>query len=137
MYRLVYKSVACAPFSETELKKLLMNSRLRNAEAGLTGMLIYDGGTFLQMLEGDMAPIFKTFARIERDPRHKDIAVLLRDPNAAERAFGHWSMGYAGGSTAAGILKGFVDLPNGLRTASLDRSSAVRILDAVASRIAA
>lgn len=52
MYRLVYKSVECAPFSETDLKKLLMNSRLRNTEAGLTGMLIYDRGTFLQMLEG-------------------------------------------------------------------------------------
>lgn len=136
MYRLVYKSVECAPFSETELKKLLMNSRLRNAEAGLTGMLIYDCGTFLQMLEGDMAPIFKTFARIERDQRHKDISVLLRDPNAADRAFGDWSMGYAGGSTAAAILKGFVNLPDGLRTAALDRVSAVKIL-AEAAKLAA
>jgi hypothetical protein len=136
MYRLIYKSVACAPLSETDLKKLLMGSRLRNAEAGLTGMLIYDRGTFLQMLEGDMAPVFKTFARIERDPRHKDICVLLRDPDVAERAFGDWSMGYAGGSIAAAILKGFVDLSDGLRTAALDRVSAVKIL-AEAAKLAA
>jgi hypothetical protein len=136
MYRIIYKSIACAPFSETELKKLLVASRLRNAEAGLTGMLIYDRETFLQMLEGDMAPTFKTFARIERDPRHKDISVLLRDPNAADRAFGDWSMGYAGGSTAASILKGFVDLPDGLRTAALDRVNAVKIL-AEAAKLAA
>jgi hypothetical protein len=94
MYRLVYKSVECAPFSEADLKKLIMNSRLRNAEAGLTGMLIYDRGTFLQMLEGDMAPIFKTFTRIERDPRHKDISVLLRIPKlpSALSAIGPWAM---------------------------------------------
>src|SRR5665647_1457444 len=123
MYRLIYKSSETAPFSRTDLKHLLVGSRLRNTEADISGMLIYDRGTFLQMLEGDTAAIFKTFARIERDPRHKDISVLLRDPTAADRAFGHWSMGYAGGSTAAAILKGYVNLPDGLRTAALDRVS--------------
>lgn len=136
MYRLVYKSFETSPFGEADLKKLLMHSRMRNPEAGLTGMLIYDRGTFLQMLEGDMAPLFNTYARVERDPRHKDISVLLRDPNTAERAFGHWSMGYAGGPAAASILKGYVDLPDGLRTAALDRVSAVKIL-VEAARLAA
>ena len=67
MYRIVYKSCESSPFSENELKRLLLNSRLRNAETGLTGMLIYDRGIFLQMLEGDIAPLFKTFERIERN----------------------------------------------------------------------
>lgn len=128
MYRLVYKSFESVPFSQAELKLLLVNSRLRNAEVGVTGMLIYDHGTFLQMLEGDMAAVFRTFGRIERDSRHRDISVLLRESNAAERAFGDWSMGYADGSTAATILKGFVNLPDGLHTAALDRVSAMRIL---------
>jgi hypothetical protein len=137
MYRLVYKSFEAQPFSEADLKKLLVASRLRNADADLTGMLIYDRGAFLQMLEGDVGAIIKTFNRIERDPRHKDISILLRDPNAGERAFGRWSMGYADGSGAAAILKGFVDLPDGLRTAALDRINAVKILDTAARKLAA
>jgi hypothetical protein len=137
MYRLVYKSFEATPFSEADLKKLLVASRLRNAEAELTGMLIYDRGAFLQMLEGDVGAIVKTFNRIERDPRHKDISILLRDPNAIARAFGKWSMGFADGTGAAAILKGFVDLPDGLRTAALDRSNAIKILDAAAEKLAA
>ena len=137
MYRLVYKSVEAAPFSEADLKKLLVASRLRNAEAGLSGMLIYDRGAFLQTLEGDVGAILKTFNRIERDPRHKNVSILLRDPNAPARAFGRWSMGFADGSGAATILKGFVDLPDGLRTAALDRTNAIKILDAAAEKLAA
>lgn len=137
MLRLVYKSFEAMAFDANDLKRLLASSRLRNSEAGLTGVLIYDEGTFLQALEGDSSAVQATFARIERDARHKDVTVLLREPDASKRMFGHWSMGYADGKGAASILKGFVDLPNGLRTASLDRSSAVRILDTVASRLAA
>jgi len=37
-------------------------------------------------------------------------------------------MGYADGSSAATILKGFVHLSDGLRTPALDRTSALRIL---------
>ena len=136
MYRLIYKSSETAPFSKTDLKHLLVGSRLRNTEADISGMLIYDRGVFLQMLEGDVGAIFKTFARIERDPRHKDVTVLLRDANARERAFGKWSMGFADGSGAAAILKGFVDLPEGLHTPALDRTNAVKILD-VAAKVAA
>ena len=99
-------------------------------------MLIYDRGIFLQMLEGDIAPLFKTFERIERDPRHKDVLVLLREPNASARVFGQWSMDYADGSGATAILKGFVELPDGLRTAALDRTNAVEILHAAAKRAA-
>jgi Sensors of blue-light using FAD len=137
MLRLIYKSFEAVPFNASDLTRLLASSRLRNVEAGLTGILIYDKGTFLQALEGDPSSMQTTFARIERDARHKDITVLLREPDASKRMFGNWSMGYADGLGAASILKGFVDLPNGLKTATLDRSSAVRILDAVASRIAA
>ena len=137
MLRLVYKSIETVPFDAIALKRLLASSRLRNVEAGLTGILIYDEGTFLQALEGEASSLQTTFARIERDARHKDVTVLMREPDASKRMFGQWSMGYADGVGAASVLKGFVDLPNGLRTASLDRSSAVRILDAVASRIAA
>jgi FAD-dependent sensor of blue light len=131
MYQLVYKSIEADPFSEADLKHLLLNSRLRNAEVDITGMLIYDRGAFLQMLEGDLGAVISTFARIERDPRHKDISVLLRDPKAG-RAYGNWSMGFASGSGAAAVLKGFVDLPDGLRTPALDRTNAVKILDAAA-----
>jgi hypothetical protein len=132
MYRLVYSSRETQPFSSDELKALLLKSRLRNRELGITGMLIYDGGAFLQALEGDQSAVAATFARIERDPRHCDVAVLFRDSTAAERQFGQWSMGYADASQAAAMLKGFKSLEGGLRVPALDRSTALRLLQGFA-----
>jgi hypothetical protein len=136
MYRIVYKSTETTPFNHTKLKKLLVQSRLRNAEHDVSGMLIYDHGAFLQLLEGEIGAVKDTFVRIERDPRHKHLTMLLTDENVAERAFGKWSMGYADGRDAASILRGFVDLPHGLSTPELDRAKAVQILGE-AARLAA
>ena len=136
MLLLVYKSTETEPFTDTALKRLLVGSRLRNSQAGVTGMLIYDHGAFLQALEGDAAAVQATFARIEQDPRHRDIVVLLRDNRVQSRAYGAWSMGYADSSGLATLLKGFIDLPHGLRTPALDRVNAMKLLDAAASHAA-
>jgi hypothetical protein len=128
MYRIVYKSIETAPFNHTKLKKLLVQSRLRNAEHDVSGMLIYDHGAFLQLLEGEIGAVKDILVRIERDPRHKHLTVLLTDENIPERAFGKWSMGYADGRDAMSILRGFINLPHGLSTPDLDRTSAVEIL---------
>ena len=134
MYRIIYSSAEVVKFDAPELKALLLTSRLRNKAVGLTGMLIYDAGMFLQMLEGEESVVLERFGRIKADPRHRDVTVLLRSEADETRRFGDWSMGFADVTGASQILKGFLPLEGGLRANVLDRSNSVRIFDELASR---
>lgn len=93
MFHLVYVSTAVAPFSKAELLALLARSRENNAASGITGMLLYKDGNFMQVLEGEEDAVLATHARIGRDPRHRGLMTLLQEP-IAERRFSEWSMGF-------------------------------------------
>jgi len=130
MYQIVYISTATRSFSDPDLKKLLVRARLRNREAGVTGMLVFHDRTFLQALEGEKAAVLDIFTRIKSDPRHRDFAVLHRGVGPDGRVFGDWSMGYADFTGAAGILKGFVRFNEELKLSDLDGARAVEFLTA-------
>lgn len=93
VYSLIYASSAVRPFTTEELHALLASSRARNAADGITGMLLYKGGNFLQLLEGDQAAVERTFHRIQRDPRHTG-TVILRDATEPEPLYAEWAMGF-------------------------------------------
>ncbi len=63
----------------------------RNARDGVTGALMFRGGVFVQLLEGEGAAIERVFERICRDLRHRRI-VLLDFSDVDRRAFGEWDM---------------------------------------------
>lgn len=132
MYQIVYTSSASQEFSAADLKKLLVRARLRNKSVGVTGMLVYHDGTFLQALEGEKRAVNEVFARIEQDPRHRNVAVLHRGSGPEQRVFGDWSMGFADFTGAADILKGFVRVNDRLRLQDLDSAGAVELLSAYA-----
>ncbi len=79
--------------SDEDLIYLLLQSRARNARNRITGMLLYRGGHFMQVLEGDEANVMKIFADIERDNRHKSVDVL-RAEYIQYRDFPDWTMGF-------------------------------------------
>lgn len=89
----IYMSAAVRAFSPDELKRLLAKARARNEQAGLTGMLLYAGGSFFQVIEGDTANVDEVCRRIAADPRHDAMVVLVRE-RIKERSFGDWSMGF-------------------------------------------
>ena len=108
MRYLVYSSQAARPFSEEALAELLALSRRNNSAAGITGMLLYRAGRFLQAIEGDEAALTKLFERIAADPRHTGIRVL--DRGETERPeFPDWSMGFEQLDEAAPPPEGFSD----------------------------
>jgi hypothetical protein len=80
-----------------------------NPKLGLTGALICERGSFLQILEGSRAAVSAMLARIMRDPRHTGI-VLADFQEIAERAYSHWSMSYIDANTAPAELGHFPDL---------------------------
>ena len=94
MHRIIYISSAPRQMTAPELAALLAQSRRNNAARGLTGLLLYHDGSFLQILEGEEPALSECFDRIARDPRHRQLIVLWR--GAAEaRVFPEWQMGYA------------------------------------------
>ena len=101
IYRLVYTSRNLLEGGEEEQKAaiagLLAVSKRNNARVGVTGALLFNGGSFAQVLEGSRVAVEATFERIQRDPRHSDVAVLQCEP-VATRGFPNWSMGFVGDS---------------------------------------
>jgi hypothetical protein len=90
---LVYVSFATNPLNDEELKKILAVARKNNQEAGITGMLLYRDGFFMQVLEGDEAVVNAKYNRIAEDPRHRGVMKVYSHP-IEERSFSKWSMGF-------------------------------------------
>ena len=78
---------------ESQLASILESAVRHNREDGITGMLLYSGGNFLQVLEGPREQVRSTYERIFRDTRHGNIIELSEDEVPA-RHFSTWSMGY-------------------------------------------
>ena len=128
MLQIVYTSTANQEFSSVDIDRLLAGARARNRAIGVTGMLVFHDGTFLQALEGEQRAVNEIFASIRSDRRHRDIDVLHRGPGFDQRVFGDWSMGFADFTGAADILKAFIRLNEQLRIKELDGPRAMELL---------
>lgn len=76
---LVYRSRASAQLTEEGIHQLLGAARLRNKSIGVTGVLLFDGVHFVQLLEGPERALDGLFDTIRQDRRHHHVVQLLRD----------------------------------------------------------
>ncbi len=88
---LTYKSVATASPSPSDLRALVGQARSRNRNLGITGMLLYEEGSFLQTLEGPPDKLSALWASIRQDTRHEHIEVLS-EHIAPARLFSEWDL---------------------------------------------
>lgn len=88
---LTYQSRAVSRPTESELEQLVSQARRRNRSLGVTGMLLYENGRFLQTLEGPPAGLQAVWSSICRDQRHRDIEVLTEHA-ASSRLFTDWDL---------------------------------------------
>lgn len=93
MHQLIYTSHATFPFSDEDLLALLRWSRQWNEQVGITGVLLYGDGQFVQVVEGNVEAVDSLFEHIRRDVRHHDLIKLAYEP-VAKRSFTQWSMGF-------------------------------------------
>ena len=91
LVRLLYCSRA-VDSSPDAIEAILDKAREHNPVSGITGILCYGGGIFLQAIEGGRMQVSDLFGTIQRDARHKDVA-LLHYEEILERRFGGWTMG--------------------------------------------
>jgi hypothetical protein len=93
MYYIIYLSAAVNLPDENELMSILSVSRRNNALKGLTGILLYGNGQFIQLLEGEKVNVQQTFEKIGDDKRHKGIT-LVASGEIKSKIFPDWSMGF-------------------------------------------
>jgi hypothetical protein len=88
---LTYTSRASLDLSSADLADIHQAARHLNALDGITGLLVFDGTRFLQIIEGSEEAIDSLVQRLRRDPRHS--ALEIRDERLVERrSFPDWSM---------------------------------------------
>jgi len=90
----IYRSRARSGLADADIDSILETSRRNNRIVGVGGMLLFGGGSFLQILEGPGPAVERTYRRILSDPRHTD-PVLLYDGKGEPRRFVGWAMGFA------------------------------------------
>ncbi|MEO1488805.1 MAG: BLUF domain-containing protein [Pseudomonadota bacterium] len=87
-----YLYISTAPnLSREEVASILDTSACNNPVRGITGLLLYNGRNFLQLLEGEEAELVSLMLKISHDPRHSGISMLDRS-HASERACPDWAM---------------------------------------------
>jgi len=92
LVRLLYASRAAATVDDDVLNAILKQCRANNPGLGVTGVLCFSGGLFMQVLEGGRSVVNRIYNGIVADPRHTDV-VLLSYEEISERRFAGWSMG--------------------------------------------
>ena len=92
LVRLLYVSRALDPDASAATDAILAVAREHNMANGITGILCYGGGIYLQAIEGGRNQVNNLYGQIVSDKRHTDV-VLLNYEEIAERRFGGWTMG--------------------------------------------
>lgn len=94
MNQLFYVSSAEKNLSYEDILHIVEKARVYNSAHGVTGVLLYKGGIFLQLLEGERSSIRKVFdEKIKPNKKHSNIIEIFDLP-AKERLFQDWSMGF-------------------------------------------
>ena len=89
---IVYISMETRHLCREDITEILRVSRMKNTVRGITGVLMYYDGLFLQVLEGEAARLDELLETLRHDRRHHEVRVLL-DETIGERHFADWSMG--------------------------------------------
>ena len=87
-----YLYISTAPsLSREQVDTILETSAQNNPEQGITGLLLYNGRNFLQLLEGESGAVETLMERIDNDPRHTGVSILYNQ-QIAQRTCPEWAM---------------------------------------------
>jgi hypothetical protein len=94
IFQLVYVSAATQNQNYDKMINEILSVAIKfNLKNNITGVLLYRGGIFLQLLEGDEKNVKNLFSKIQKDPRHNNVITLIENTSNS-RLFDKWSMAY-------------------------------------------
>lgn len=79
MFKLAYVSVASRTLSSVDLQNILETAITRNRDDEITGILLFNGTNFMQVLEGPEAKVKQVFEDICKDDRHRNVVVIYSE----------------------------------------------------------
>ena len=91
LYRLMYCSTANGELSTENLEHIREVSIENNRKCGITGVLAFANGYFIQTIEGGAREVNATFARIQKNDQHRDTFILSYSP-IVSRLFTNFEM---------------------------------------------
>ena len=91
MKRLIYISTAIDTIQEIDIDDIVATAQRVNEVQSLTGVLLFNGLNFLQLLEGPQSNVENIYNRILTDKRHVSVTTVLVEP-AQLRIFSDWRM---------------------------------------------
>lgn len=91
----IYSSAEVTSFDQASILELLETARANNARLNITGMLLYDRGSFFQILEGEPKSVDYLLQSIQKDNRHERVVRIIYE-QIEHRDFPDWTMGYSG-----------------------------------------
>lgn len=91
MIRLTYVSIAKDDISPADINAIETTAIRENAKRGVTGILLFNGRNFMQVLEGAPGDVIETYARLHGDARHSGLIQIMYAA-IESRAFPDWSM---------------------------------------------
>lgn len=94
LLELLYFSVLAPHQRPTVVGQIVAQARARNAERGITGLLVFDGMHFCQHIEGPADAVAPLMARILQDPRHDEVRVVYESAREARRYL-RFDLGFA------------------------------------------
>ena len=88
---IIYRSHISEDVPVNILPEMVAKASLLNAEHHVTGILLFNGTHFFQILEGPEQGVLAIYARICADRRHHNVVELMRDYSPSRR-FGNAGM---------------------------------------------
>ena len=76
---------------DSDLLDICAKSKKKNPSRGVTGVLFYQNGNFMQLIEGERDELEDLMAIVGKDARHMNVTRLI-DEVIEERGFAEWNM---------------------------------------------
>ncbi|OIQ84093.1 blue light- and temperature-regulated antirepressor YcgF [mine drainage metagenome] len=92
-HQLIYSSLPVVDVTESLLLEILDSAQPKNSDVGITGLLAFHNGRFIQLLEGSEEAVNRLYQVIRSDPRHTDLKLEL-NIKTAQRSVPSWNMGF-------------------------------------------
>jgi hypothetical protein len=133
LIHVIYVSSAAPDISEHDTVKFLNEARKANRKNDVSGMMLYVGGCFLQLLEGETTKVDAVCRTIFQDER--EMRMILRE-SIAEREFPEWTMGFEAVAPleAARLLGEPLLFDSVSRVARIESNSAKTLLSIIGRR---
>ena len=133
LIHVIYVSSAAPDISEHDALKFLNEARKANRKNDVSGMMLYIGGYFLQLLEGESTKVDIVCHTIFRDKREMRMVVRESIP---EREFPEWTMGFEAVAPleAARLLGAPLLFDSVSRLAGIEANSAKTLLSIIGRR---